>query len=48
MSSSLRIVVWYAIRPQPSEDMARTTFIHLGMAVAVAGTRRAIARHENE
>ena len=36
------------MRPQPSDDIARTTFIHFGIAVAVAGMRRAMARHENE
>jgi hypothetical protein len=36
------------IRPNPSVDTARTTFIHFGIIVWVAPILRPIAFHENE
>ena len=42
------MVVWYLMRPKPSDETARTTFIHRGIAAAVAAKRRPMARQENE
>ena len=35
------------MRPNPSEETARTTFIQRGMAPRIAPNRRAMARQEN-
>jgi hypothetical protein len=42
------MVLWYAILPHPSDDMARTTFIQRGIIAEVAPSRRRMARQEKE
>ena len=46
MPSRRRTSVWYLSLPKPSEDTARTTFIHRGIMPLVAPKRLRIARHE--
>jgi hypothetical protein len=48
VSSRRRISRWYRVRPNPSEETARTTFIHRGMFPRLARNRRPMAFHENE
>ena len=47
-SSNARIVRKYFIRPKPSEETARSTFIHPGIVEPWARKRRAMFFQEKE